>query len=196
MAHLHGIHVPHRKNTQKKPVVRLDAPATVSIPMSMHIGRPAIPTVKVGDLVKVGTKIGAADGNISSDIYSSVSGKVVKLTEHLLFNGTATTAVVIESDGEYAVDESISAPVVTNAEELIAAIKDSGVVGLGGAGFPTHVKFSADPSKIEYLLINCAECEPHVTSDTVTMMTRSDDMLCALEALNRYLGINNVIIGI
>lgn len=196
MAHLHGIHVSHRKNTQKKPVVRLDAPATVSIPMSMHIGRPAIPTVKVGDLVKVGTKIGAADGNISSDIYSSVSGKVVKLTEHLLFNGTATTAVVIESDGEYAVDESISAPVVTNAEELIAAIKDSGVVGLGGAGFPTHVKFSADPSKIEYLLINCAECEPHVTSDTVTMMTRSDDMLCALEALNRYLGINNVIIGI
>ncbi len=196
MAYLHGIHVPHRKNTQKKPVVRIDTPQTVTIPMSMHIGKPAVPTVKVGDLVKIGTKIGEADGKVSSDIYSSVSGKVVKLPEYLLYNGTATTAVVIEADGENAVDEGIKAPSVTNAAELVAAIKESGVVGLGGAGFPTHVKFDVEPSRIEYLIINCAECEPHVTSDTVTMLTRSDDMAYCLQALNKHLGIGNVIIGI
>lgn len=196
MAYLHGIHVPHRKNTQKKPVIRIDAPQTVTIPMAMHIGKPAIPTVKVGDIVNVGTKIGAADGKISSDIYSSVSGKVVKLVDYLLYSGTTTTAVGIESDGAMTPDENIKAPVVTSKDELIAAIRDSGVVGLGGAGFPTHVKFDVDPSRIEYLIINCAECEPYVTSDTVTMMTRDEDMTCALNAIGRYLGIKNVIIGI
>ncbi len=194
--HLHGVHVPHRKNTQKKPAVSIETPQTVTIPMSMHIGKPARTVVKVGDMVKVGTKIGEADGVVSSNIYSSVSGKVIKLVDYLLYGGTATTAVVIESDGEMTVDESIAVPTVNNSTELVAAIKESGIVGLGGAGFPTHVKLDVDPSRIEYLIINCAECEPHVTSDTVTMLTRADDMIYALQALNRYLGINNVIVGI
>lgn len=196
VSHLRGIHTPHRKSTKNSPVIRMDIPKTVTIPMSMHIGKPAIPAVKVGDLVKVGTKIGNADGYISSDIYSSVSGKVVKLTDYLLFNGSTTTAVVIESDGEMTVDESIAPPFVESQSDLVNAVKSAGIVGLGGAGFPTYVKLDVDSNRIEYLIINGAECEPYVTSDTVTMLTRADDILFALKALNRYLGVKNVIIGV
>jgi len=167
----------------------MDAPASVTLPMAMHIGRPAIPTVKVGDTVKVGTRIGEADGKISSNIYSSVSGKVTKLSEFLQSDGTTTLAVVIESDGEMALDPDICPPTVSTADELVSAIRASGIVGLGGAGFPTHVKLDVDPEKIEYLVINGAECEPYVTSDTVTMLTRADDMSYAIRELQRVLGI-------
>lgn len=195
-SYLPGIITPHRKHTKKRPVVHMDVPKTVTIPMEMHIGKPAIPTVKVGDLVKVGTKIGEADGKISSNIYSSVSGKVVKFVEYLLFNGSVTTAAVIESDGEMTVEEGLTPPTVNTKEDLIEAIKASGVVGLGGAGFPTHVKFDVDPEKVDYLIINGAECEPYVTSDTVTMLTRADDMAYALQVINRAMGINKAIVGV
>lgn len=194
--YLSGIHVPHRKNTIKRPTVRMDVPKTVTIPMSMHIGRPALPTVKVGDAVKVGTRIGEADGKISSSVFSSVSGKVTKLTEYLLASGSTTTAVVIESDGEMTVDENLRPPAVNDRETLVSAIKESGIVGLGGAGFPTHVKLDVDPERIEYLIINGAECEPYITSDTVTMLTRADDISYALGELRRCLGINKAVIGI
>jgi len=194
--YLHGIKTPHRKNTIKQPTVRMTAPESVTIPMVMHIGRPAIPAVSVGDTVKVGTKIANADGKISSNIYSSVSGKVTKSVEYLQYNGETTTALVIESDGEMAIDESICPPSVNSREELIAALAESGIVGLGGAGFPTQVKLDVDPERIEYLIINGAECEPYVTSDTVTMLTRGDDMAYALRELYRIMGIKNVIIGI
>ena len=194
--YLPGVHTPHRKHTANSPTVRIREPQTVTIPMAMHIGKPAVPTVKAGDLVKVGTKIGEADGYISSNVYASVSGKVTKVQEFLLSNGAVTSAVVIASDGEMTVDEAIRPPVVNTAKELVAAVKDSGIVGLGGAGFPTHVKLDVDPARIEYLVINGAECEPYVTSDTVTMTTRADDMAFALAELQRLLGIRRVIIGI
>ncbi len=194
--YLRGIHTPHRKNTKKSPTVRMDVPPTVILPMAMHIGKPATPTVKVGDTVKVGTKIGEADGYISSNVYASVSGKVTKLGEYLLYDGSTATAVVIESDGAMTPDETITPPAVNTAEELVAAVKDSGIVGLGGAGFPTHVKLDVDPARIEYVIINGAECEPYVTSDTVTMLTRADDMVFALQALKRCLGVEQVIIGV
>ena len=151
--YLKGVHVPHRKNTQDKAVKRMDAPQKVVIPMSMHIGKPAIPTVKVGDLVKVGTRIGEADGQASSPVFASVSGKVAKIQDFLLANGTTSPAVVIESDGEMTPDESITPPVVSSKEDLVDAIKNSGVVGLGGAGFPTHIKFDVDPDRVEVLVI-------------------------------------------
>lgn len=194
--YLPGIHVPHRKNTIKSPSVKMENVSSVVLPMSMHIGKPAIPTVKVGDLVCVGTKIGEADGKISSPVYSSVSGKVTKLQEYLLSNGGVTTAVVIESDGEMKVDESVKAPLINSREEFVAAVCESGIVGLGGAGFPTHVKLDVDPSRIEYLIINGAECEPYITSDTVTMLTRTEDMAYALEMMSKWLGIKKVVIGI
>ncbi len=193
---LRGVHVPHRKSTRKKPVVRIEPPKTVTIPMNMHIGRPATPTVKVGDLVKVGTLIGEAAAGVSANIHSSVSGKVIKIVEQLSYDGNNTTAIVIESDGEMTPDESIAPPVVNDKDSLIAALKASGIVGLGGAGFPTHIKFDVDPARIEYLVINGAECEPYVTSDTITMVNRADDMVVAFEALSRCLGIKKVIFGI
>lgn len=195
-SYLRGIHTPHRKGTKKSPVIRMDVPKTVTIPMAMHIGKPAIPTVKVGDLVKVGTKIGEADGYISSSVYSSVSGKVLKLADYLTSSGATTTAVVIESDGEMAVDEAIAPPTVNDKKDFVEAIKTSGIVGLGGAGFPTYVKVDVEPERIEYLIINGAECEPYVTSDTVTMLTRGDDVALALKAFNKHLGVKKVIIGV
>ena len=195
-SYLLGIHTPHRKGTKDSPVVRFNDVKTVTIPMSMHIGKPAVPVVKVGDTVKIGTKIGEADGKVSSDVYSSISGKVIKLPEFLLANGRATTAVVIESDGENTIDEAIVPPVIENKEDFIAALKKSGIVGLGGAGFPTHVKLDVPVEKIDYLIVNGAECEPYVTSDSVNMLTRADDMIFALNALNCYLGVKKVIIGI
>ena len=193
---LHGVRVPHRKNTQEQPVVRMESPKSVTIPMSMHIGAPAKPVVKVGDLVKVGTKIAEAGGFVSAPIHASVSGKVTKLPDFLLSDGRTVPAVVIESDGEMTPDESLTPPTVDSRETLIDAIRESGVVGLGGAGFPTHVKFNVDPTRIEYLVINGAECEPYITSDTRTMLDRVADMKRALMAMKQYFGIRNIVIGI
>ena len=174
----------------------MEVPKTVVIPMAMHIGKPARPIVNAGDLVKVGTKIAEADGMISVPVHASVSGKVLKIQEFLLSSGATAPAIVIESDGEMTVDESLAAPKVDSKESLVEAIKESGIVGLGGAGFPTHVKFNVDSARVECLVINGAECEPYVTSDTVTMVTRGADMAYALRALSEYMGIKNVIIGI
>ena len=194
--YLRGIRTPHRKNTLKQPVARMSAPQLVTIPMSMHIGAPATPIVKVGDLVKVGTKIAEMSGRISSNVYSSVSGKVVKIIDYPTAFSGSVSAVVIESDGEMTLDPELRPKEINTKEDLICAIRDSGIVGLGGAGFPTHVKLDVDPSRIEYLLINGAECEPYVTSDTITMHTRGDDMAYAIRVLSSVLGIKNVIIGI
>lgn len=193
---LRGVHVPHRKNTVDKPVVRMETPKTVTIPMSMHIGAPAKPVVKVGDVVKVGTLIAEAGGAVSSPIYASVSGKITKIIDYLLSDGRTVPAVVIESDGEMTPDETLTPPEVNSRESFIEAVKASGIVGLGGAGFPAFFKLNADPARIDYLIVNGAECEPYVTSDTVTMTEHGDDMAIALEAMKTHLGIRNVIIGI
>ena len=193
---LNGVHVPHRKHTQDQSAVYMPAPKSVTIPMLMHIGAPARPTVKVGQLVYVGTPIAEAVGAVSSPVYASVSGKVTKISDFLLANGNITSAVTIESDGEMQADPAISAPVVNSREELVEAIRASGTVGLGGAGFPTHVKFNVDPSRVEVLIVNGAECEPYITSDSVTMTERIDDIEYGLLAIKKHFGIKNIIVGI
>ena len=194
---LRGVITPHRKSTANMPPQKLPAPASVTIPMSMHIGKPAAVCVRVGDIVKIGDKIGEADGFVSSDIFASVSGKVSKISEILLSNGSLSQAVVIESDGEMAVSENICPPTITNKEEFISAVRACGLVGLGGAGFPTHVKFSVnDDVNIEEFIINGAECEPYITSDSVVMTERADDIKTAIEAAQKFLGVKKVIIGI
>ena len=193
---LHGVHVPHRKNTHSKPVLRMDIPQTVTIPMNMHIGAPATPIVKVGEEVKVGQKIAEAAGFVSVPVYSSVSGKVTKIADRIGSNGKTTATIVIAADGEQTVADTVAAPSVTNRDELLTALKESGVVGLGGAGFPTHVKFAADPERMEYLIVNGAECEPYVTSDTITMVERGEDIARAITAICTILGIRKVIVGI
>ena len=193
--YLKGVHIPHFKNTTNLSAVKMTAPKYVSIPTSMHIGAPATPIVKVGDSVKVGTLIAEQSGYISSPVYSSISGTVTEISDMLLSNGKTAPIIKIESDGEMAVDESISVPVVDSKEDLIAAIKKSGIVGLGGAGFPTYVKFDTD-KPINELIINGAECEPYITSDSVTMVDRIDDIVYAIDFITKYIKIDKIIFGI
>ncbi len=192
---LRGVHLPHRKNTAKMPAVTLETPTTVILPMVMHIGNPAKPVVKVGDHVDVGTLVAEQDGFISSPIHASISGTVTKIADTLLSNGKMVPAITIEGDGKMTPDPAIEPPTVTDRASFIEAIRQSGIVGLGGAGFPTYVKLSTD-KPIDMLIINGAECEPYITSDTRTMIDRADDIERGLVALEEYLGITNVIIAI
>ena len=192
---LPGVHVPHRKHTDDQ-AIRMPSPESVTLPVSMHIGKPARVSVKVGDEVLVGSLVAEQDGVISSPVYASVSGKVTKIADMTMTNGAHQPCVVIASDGQMTPDPAIAPPTVNSREELIEAIRKSGIVGLGGAGFPTYVKFNADPSLVEALVINGAECEPYITSDTVTMVNRVDDIETALRAIKKFIGIPRVIIGI
>ena len=194
---LHGIKVPHKKNTANCVPVRLSVPETVRIPMSMHIGKPAKVVIKRGDTVKVGQLIGEADGFISAPVHSSVSGTVAKIEEMTLSNGAKGQCVVIDTDGEQTVFEGVKPPVVTDLQSFTEAVRQSGAVGLGGAGFPTFVKLSVkDLSKLDAVVINAAECEPYITSDTRTMLDKSGDIMSGIEAVKKYLHPNRFIIGI
>lgn len=191
-----GVHAPHRKNTANLAPVKMPIPATVTIPMSMHIGAPAKPVVKVGDLVQVGQVIAEAGGFVSAPIHSSVSGKVKKLDEMLASNGSYMPVVIIETDGEQTPFEGLAPHPVETCEELVAAVRDSGIVGLGGAGFPTSVKLAADPEKVKAIILNGAECEPYITSDTRTMLDRSEELWAGIKLLQKLYSPEKVIIGI
>ena len=193
---LHGVHPPKRKHTEGKSPVLMSDVKTVTIPMGMHIGAPSIPVVKVGDAVQVGTKIAESNGKISVPVHSSVSGKVKAISEILLSNGKKGQAIVIESDGEMTPDAAVVPPVVENKEGFVQAVLESGIVGLGGAGFPTHVKLDVAADAIEDLIINGAECEPYITSDTVTMTERAEDMAYALREIKKHYAIKRIIIGL
>ncbi len=194
---LHGIKVPHKKNTAGIAPIRLAIPKTVSIPMSMHIGKPAKPVVKKGDEVKVGQLIGEADGFISAPVHSSVSGVVAKVDDMTISNGASVKCVIINTDGEQTVSEDVKPPEITDLQSFTDAVQKSGAVGLGGAGFPTFVKLSVkDLSKIDAVVINAAECEPYITSDTRTMLDKSDDIFDGIDALKKYLEVKRIIFGI
>lgn len=194
---LHGIKVPHKKYTSKCASVCLPVPDIVTIPMSMHIGKPATVKVKRGDSVKVGQLIGEADGFVSAPVHSSVSGVVKKIDEITASNGSKITAVVIETDGLQEISEEVKRPEVSDFESFISAVKNSGIVGLGGAGFPTFVKLGVkDLSKVEEIVINSAECEPYITSDTRTMLEKAEYISKGIDALQKYMKAKRVIIGI
>ena len=192
---LRGIKLKTGKATEGMASVKMPAPKTVTIPMSMHIGKPVTPIVKVGSEVKVGTLIAEDTNNLSAPIYSSVSGKVTKFTDLTTSSGEVVQMVVIESDGEMTVDENIKKPEINSKGDLITAIKNSGMVGLGGAGFPTYAKFTSD-KPVETLIINGAECEPYITSDSATMVEKADDIKVAIEAIVKYFNVKEVILGI
>lgn len=195
--YLNGIHVPHNKHTANMSAVDITPPKSVTIPTVMHIGKPAKVVVKVGDHVKVGTLIAEQDGVVSSPIYASISGKVTKIDDVLLSSGKTAPAITIESDGEMAVDESVVPPVINSREDLVEAIRKSGIVGLGGAGFPTYIKFGVGKKlDIQELIINGAECEPYITSDSITMVDKAEDIERAINALIKFFEIKKVIIGI
>ncbi|MBR0134566.1 MAG: electron transport complex subunit RsxC, partial [Clostridia bacterium] len=155
--------------------VRMPPPQIVILPTVMHIGAPAKPVVKAGDKVAVGQLIAESGGFISSPVHASVSGTVKKVEDIILSNGRSTPAVVIESDGEMRPYEGIEKPTIETLEQLTDAVRASGIVGLGGAGFPTSVKLAIkDIEKVEYFVINGAECEPYITSDTRMMLDHTD----------------------
>ena len=197
MSHIKGISVPHRKSTAESVPVRMPAPKIAYYPMTQHIGAPAVPTVKKGDTVCVGTLIGEATGFVSSPIYSGVSGTVKSVEETLQPSGAAAVTVIVECDGLQTPDSSIAPPEVCDKESFVSAIRASGVVGLGGAGFPTSVKLGTkDSVKIEIMVINGAECEPYLTGDTRTMIDRADEIAEGIELCRRYLGVESFVIGI
>ena len=193
---LRGVHVKHYKNTAAMPPERMPIPKTIVLPMSMHIGAPAVPVVKAGDAVRVGQLVGAPAEGLSSPVYSGVSGVVKKIDEMVVSSGAKVQAIWIETDGLQTVSEEIQPPVVTSREEFLAAIKASGIVGLGGAGFPTLVKLGADVAKIDTIVVNGAECEPYITSDTRTMLDDADLVAEGLALVMRYLETDRAVIGI
>lgn len=192
-----GAKIGHFKNTENSPSTAMPLPKEVCISMSQHMGPPCSPTVKKGDEVKVGTLIGDSTAFLSAPIHSSVSGKVTNITELVTANGTRTQAVIIEADGNQTLDEEVKPPVVTNHQEFVKAIRSSGLVGLGGAGFPTHIKLNPkNISEVDTLVVNAAECEPYITSDYRTIMERSDDVLAGIAAIKKYVGISQVKIAV
>lgn len=194
---LSGVHVPHRKNTALMEEVRMPPPQIVILPTVMHIGAPAKPVVKAGDKVALGQLIAESGGFISSPVHASVSGTVKKVEDIILSNGRSTPAVVIESDGEMRPYEGIEKPTIETLEQLTDAVRASGIVGLGGAGFPTSVKLAIkDIEKVEYFVINGAECEPYITSDTRMMLDHTDLIERGARRIAEFLKPKAVYIGI
>lgn len=180
-----GIHPYEGKElTMDKPIETYLPKGELVYPLSQHIGAPAKPVVKKGDRVLVGQRIAEAGGFVSAHIHASVSGTVKNIEPRLTAGGTKTESIIIENDGEYEVMER---PAPANwqemdRKELLAVIQDAGIVGMGGAGFPTHVKLSPkNPDSIDYIIVNGSECEPYLTSDYRRMLEEPEKVVTGLE---------------
>ena len=182
-----GVHPYDGKELSKdRPITPCPPKGDLIYPLSQHIGAPALPVVKKGDRVLAGQKIAEAGGFVSAPVYASVSGIVKSIESHMTTSGNKVDSIVVEDDGMY--EEAAPFPVKPLAEmdrdEMIQLIREAGVVGLGGAGFPTHVKLSPkEPDKIDTILVNCAECEPYLTSDYRLMMERSEKIIGGLQVI-------------
>ena len=195
--HIHGVHVPNRKNTAQLAALRLPVPETVEIPMSMHIGAPAIPVVKPGETVKVGQLIGKAGGYVSAPVYASVSGTVKKIGQQVASGGRLMQTVVIAADGKQDIFDEIHPPKLDTTQDFLDAVRESGLVGLGGAGFPTVVKLTVkNLEQVKAIIINGAECEPYITSDTRTMLDRPDDLMEGARLVQHFLQVRRIIFAI
>ncbi len=192
-----GVRLNHQKNTAELETVVMPAPDTVYIPMSQHIGAPCNPTVKKGDTVFVGTLIGEPGGFVSAPVHSSVSGTVSDVKDLTVGNGTLQKYVIINSDGKMEKDPSLKPFTVKNHADLVEAAKQCGLVGLGGAGFPAHIKLSpSGETKIDTLIINAAECEPYITSDYRECVESLKDVVEGVYLIKENLGIERAVIGV
>ncbi len=191
-----GVKVPHRKHASNSIPSRITPPEEVCLLLSMHIGAPAVPAVKIGDTVKIGQLVAKEGGYVSAPVHASVSGKVLRIEDMTTAANTLSKAIVIQSDGLMEKYEHLAPPKVTDRESFVQAVKNSGVVGLGGAAFPTAVKLNVNGRAVEEIVINGAECEPYITADTRTFLDRSDDLLYGIELLLKYICPKRIIIGI
>ncbi len=195
MKKLNGIKLSHRKNTENCATVDFPLPAKIRIPMSMCMGAPCQPLVKIGDEVKVGQKIADSDAAFSAPIHSGVSGKVTAITDYQTAMGAVCKMIEIESDGQQTVSDEVKPPVISDKESFIKAVRESGVCGLGGAGFPTHIKLNPK-TPIDTLVINAAECEPYITADYREMMECPDDIIGGINLVKTILGIKSAKLAI
>ena len=192
-----GIQVKGKKNSAQSETLTLPLPEAVRIMMEQTMGAPCEPLVKKGDKVLVGQKIGYTNALLSAPVHSSVSGEVTGIGELLLANGKTCKTVDIKCDGLQTVSDEVKPPVINNRDEFIEAVRESGCCGLGGAGFPTHVKLSAArDKKIDYLVLNGAECEPYITSDHREMLENAESVISGAKSVMKYLDIPKCIIGI
>ena len=183
-----GIHPYDGKALSKdKPVRRLLPKGQLVYPLSQHIGAPAKPVVKKGDHVLAGQVIAEAGGFVSAPIHASVSGTVKGIEDRLTNVGNMTSCIIVENDGAYeSVEFHPAEPEKLSKEEILARIREGGVVGMGGAGFPTHVKLAPkEPDKIDYVLVNGAECEPYLTSDYRRMLEEPELIVGGLKVMLR-----------
>ena len=194
-----GVH-PHdmKAATNEKAIEQLPAPAQVVIPMSQHFGAPCTPLVKAGDHVKVGQKIGEFRG-LGAPIHASVSGTVKAVEPRPYSMGGNVMSVVIDNDGQDEVSEEVQAPANPDAlsvDEMVEIVKNAGIVGMGGATFPTHVKISGGIGKVDTVIINGAECEPYITGDHRAMLERSEEIIGGATYLAKMFGVEKVVIGV
>ena len=195
-----GIHPPYRKEyTEKKALERAKSPKVVYIPLQQHIGASATPIVKVGDEVKLGQKIGEKQGFVSSNVHSSVSGKVIGIEEHEVPGGRGL-CIVVENDFKEELHESVKPKgnlENLSKEDIISIITEAGIVGMGGAAFPTHIKTSPPSDKqIDAVILNGAECEPYLTADHRLMLENPEDVVFGLKILMKSLNVSKGYIGI
>ena len=195
--HLPSIHVPHHKNTSAFETVTMPVPDEVSISMSQNIGAPCNPLVAKGDYVKVGQRIGDVEAFVSSPIFSSVSGTVKDIVKVRGSMGGFETHIVIETDKKQEVSEEVKVPEINSFDDFVKAARDSGLVGLGGASFPTHVKLNPkNLDECEVLVVNAAECEPFITTDNREMVENGQDVLDGMKMIMHWLDLKRGIIGI
>lgn len=182
-----GIHPNDGKSLAKdQPITELLPSGDLVYPLSQHIGAPAAALVKKGDTVLKGQKIAEAGGFVSAPVYASVSGTVKAVEKRLNPMGSSVDCIVIENDGEYKEVEYAPVKPLTelSKEEILNMIADAGIVGMGGAGFPTRVKLSPkEPEKIEYIIANCAECEPYITADYRRMLENTEDLVSGMRVV-------------
>jgi electron transport complex protein RnfC len=197
-----GIHPPDNKLTAGRSILNLPVPPCVAIPVSQHIGAPATVTVSKGDQVKAGQVIATAKGFVSSNIHSSVSGKVNKIDTIIDSTGYKQAAVFIDTEGDdwmETIDRSIEIirDITLSPEEIIKRCLECGIVGMGGATFPSHVKLSVpDGKKCDVLIINGVECEPYLTSDHRLMLEKGEEIMVGVSILMKALKVSKAMIGI
>ena len=195
--HLNSIKVSHEKHTASCETEIMPVPETVCISMSQHIGAPCKHLVAKGDYVKVGQPIGDTDAFVSAPIHSSVSGTVKEISSIRSVTGGQDQIIVIESDGKQDVWEEVKPPVINDMKDFIAAVRASGVVGLGGAAFPTHIKLTPkNLEEVDTLIVNAAECEPFITSDHRLMLENTQFIIDGILAVMKYLNLKTAHIGV